>query len=72
MLPMRIVLRFNRSEVYHHPPPRYRAEEATGSDGALMATEPDRLSVGEHIGRIVGTIIIISIILLYLLGGARR
>jgi hypothetical protein len=37
-----------------------------------MATEPDRLSVGEHIGRIVGTIIIIAIVLLYLLGGARR
>ena len=37
-----------------------------------MVTEPERLTIGEHIGRIVGTIVIIAIILLYLTGGIRR
>jgi hypothetical protein len=37
-----------------------------------MVTEPDQLTIGEHIGRIVGTIVVLAIILLYLTGGIRR
>jgi len=72
MLPVRIVLGSNGSEIRHHPPPRNLGKDSPEPDGIVMATAPDRLSLGEHIGRIVGTIVVITIILLYLTGGMRR
>jgi hypothetical protein len=72
MLSMRIVLWGNGREIGDDPPPRYGGEETSKPNGARMVTEPNRLTIGEHMGRIVGTIVVIAIILLYLTGGIRR